>query len=146
MALERGMSIIELNHLAESDGGTIDLILDTRQKSLWEKENDFIMEGRLAFHFIPHAIKIFLTVESHEAARRVYHDDTRKSVETHFDIEEASRNIETRRKSEEQRYIKYYEIHIYDMKNYDIVVDTTSKNPEEVFQEIFSKIILIPHR
>ena len=104
------------------------------------------MEGRLAFHFIPHAIKIFLTVESHEAARRVYHDDTRKSVETHFDIEEASRNIETRRKSEEQRYIKYYEIHIYDMKNYDIVVDTTSKNPEEVFQEIFSKIILIPHR
>ena len=140
MALERGISIIELNHLAESDGGAIDLILDTRQKNLWEKEDNFIIEGRLAFHFIPHAVKVFLTVDSHEAARRVYHDDTRRWVERHFDIEEAARNIEIRRKSEEKRYLQYYGVQIYDMSLYDIVVDTTLIDADAVFEEVMMKL------
>ena len=140
MALERGISIIEVNHLAESDGGAIDLILDTRQKTLWEKEDNFIIEGRLAFHFIPHAVKVFLTVDSREAARRVYHDDTRRWVETHFDIEEAVRNIEIRRKSEEKRYLQYYGVQIYDMSLYDIVIDTTLIDADAVFEEVMMKL------
>lgn len=135
MALEHGVSIIELNQMAEKDGGVIDTILDDHQKKLGETEDNFIIDGRLAFHFIPHGVKIFLTVESAEAARRIYHDETRKWVETHFDIEEATRNIEARRKSEDERYMKYYGVHIYDMAHYDIVIDTTTKSPEEVFSE-----------
>jgi cytidylate kinase len=46
-------------------------------------------------------------------------------VDAHFDIEEASKNIEIRRKSEDERYMKYYGLHIYDMNLYDIVIDTT---------------------
>ncbi len=140
MALERGVSIIELNQTAEKDGGVIDTILDDRQKKLWETEDNFIIDGRLAFHFIPHGVKIFLTVESAEAARRVYYDETRRWVETHFDIEEATRNIEARRKSEDERYMKYYNVHIYDMTHYDIFIDTTGKTPEEVFDEVVLKI------
>lgn len=140
MALERGVSIIELNQMAEKDGGVIDTILDERQKKLWEKEDNFIIDGRLAFHFIPHGIKIFLTVTTEEAARRVYHDETRKWVESHFDIDEATRNIEARRNSEDERYMKYYGVHIYDMSHYDIVIDTTMKTPEEVFEEVTLKI------
>jgi cytidylate kinase len=118
----------------------IDAILDERQKKLWEIEDDFIIDGRLAFHFLPHGVKIFLTVESHEAARRIYHDESRKSVETHFDIEEAARNIEARRKSEDERYMKYYGVHIYDMKLYDIVIDTTHIWPEEVFAQVLTSL------
>ena len=140
MASDRWVSIIELNQIAEKDGGVIDAILDERQKKLWEIEDDFIIDGRLAFHFIPHGFKIFLTVESHEAARRIYHDESRKSVETHFDIEEAARNIEARRKSEDERYMKYYGVHIYDMKLYDIVIDTTHIWPEEVFAQVLTSL------
>jgi cytidylate kinase len=61
-------------------------------------------------------------------------------VETHFDIEEATRNIEARRNSEDERYMKYYGVHIYDMAHYDIVIDTTEKNPEEVFSEVILRI------
>jgi cytidylate kinase len=36
--------------------------------------------------------------------------------------------------------MKYYGVHIYDMDLYDIVVDTTDKTPEEVFEEVISKL------
>lgn len=140
MALERGISLIDLGREAESDSGLIDQILDERQKKMGETEDNFIIDGRLAFHFIPHAVKIFLQVESHEAARRIFHDETRSGVENHFDIEEASKNIEIRRNSENERYMKYYGVHIYDMNLYDIVVDTTHKTPEEVFQCVMLEI------
>jgi CMP/dCMP kinase len=78
MALERGISLIELGREAETDGGVIDQTLDERQKNLGIHEDNFIIDGRLAFHFIPHAVKIFLQVDSHESARRIFHDETRK--------------------------------------------------------------------
>lgn len=138
--MERGISLIDLWREAESDGGIIDHILDDRQKKMGAEADNFIIDGRLAFHFIPHAVKIFLQVESHEAAKRIFHDETRVWVETHFNIEAAAANIEIRRNSEDERYMKYYGIHIYDMKLYDIVVDTTDKTPEQVYEKVLSEI------
>jgi CMP/dCMP kinase len=77
MAMERGISLIELGREAESDGGIIDHILDERQKKLGKEADDFIIDGRLAFHFIPEAVKIFLQVESHTAAKRIFSDESR---------------------------------------------------------------------
>jgi CMP/dCMP kinase len=140
LAMERWMTLIDIGHQAESDGGVIDAILDDRQKNLWATDDNFIIDGRLAFYFIPHGKKIFLTVEPLEAARRVFHDESRLWVETHETIEHAAENIIVRRNSEDERYMKYYGVHIYDMDLYDIVVDTTDKTPEEVFEEVISKL------
>lgn len=140
LATERWMELIEIGHQAESDGGVIDAILDNRQKSLWETEDNFIIDGRLAFYFIPHGRKIFLTVEPLEAAKRVFNDESRLWVETHETIEHAAENIIVRRNSEDERYMKYYGVHIYDMGLYDIIVDTTDKTVEEVFEEVISKL------
>lgn len=140
LAMERGISLIDLWREAESDGGTIDTILDERQKNLWKTEDSFIIDGRLAFYFIPHGKKIFLTVEPTEAARRIFHDESRLWVEVHETIEHAAENIIVRRNSEDERYMKYYGVHIYDMNLYDIVVDTTHKTPEEVFAEVIEKL------
>lgn len=140
LALERGVSIIELNQIAETDGGVIDSILDERQKKLWAEQNDFIIDGRLAFHFIPHGKKIFLTVTPEEAARRIFADNTRKGLETHESIDDAARNITIRRESENERYMKYYGVHIYDMSLYDIVIDTNDRAPEQVFDAVIQKL------
>lgn len=146
MANERGISLIDLGKIAETDGGKIDRILDERQKKIGEKRQDCIMEWRLAFYFIPHAIKIFLTVESREASRRIYHDNTRGKIDHHVSLEEAAKNIEIRRESENERYMKYYGIHIYDMSLYDIVIDTTQKTADEVFETILREISLLAAR
>jgi len=75
-------------------------------------------------------------VSPEEAARRIFADQTRQGVETHENIENTIANIQTRRKSEDDRYLKYYGLHIYDMSLYDIVIDTTNRTPEEIFDEI----------
>ena len=138
--MEKGISLIDLGREAEWDGGIIDAILDNRQIKLWETEDNFIIDGRLAFHFIPKAIKIFLTVSPEEAARRIFADQTRQGVETHETIEHAVNNIQIRRQSEDDRYMKYYGLHIYDMWLYDIVIDTTGRDPDIIFDEIIWKI------
>ncbi len=138
--MEGWISLIELGREAEWDGWIIDTILDDRQIKLWKTEDNFIIDGRLAFHFIPNAIKIFLTVSPEEAARRIFADQTRQGVEAHENIENTIVNIQTRRKSEDDRYLKYYRLHIYDMSLYDIVIDTTNRTPEEIFDEIIWKI------
>jgi predicted cytidylate kinase len=140
LAVEKNMSIIDLNILAESDGWEIDRILDDRQKKFGETEDNFVIEGRLAYHFIPHAIKVFLHVSLEESATRIYADDTRKNVESHTSLADTMHNIEIRRNSENERYMKYYGLHIYDMSMYDIVVDTSSISPQQVCDTIVEKL------
>lgn len=140
LAMERWVSIIDINREAETDGGIIDTILDDRQRDLGKVENNFIIDGRLAFHFIPHAVKIFLTVTPLEAAHRIFADATRHGVETHETIEHTIENIETRRASENDRYMKYYGLHIYDMWLYDVVVDTSSRTPDQVYDIVIQAI------
>ncbi len=146
MAIEKGISLIQIWQEAEIDAGVIDKILDDRQIRLGQKEDNFIIDGRLAFHFIPHAVKIFLTVEIYIAAKRIFADESRSWVESHLSIEEAVRNIDTRRRSENERYMKYYWLHIYDMSLYDIVIDTSIKNADEIFQEVLIQIQEIQKR
>lgn len=140
LAAERGISLLDLGREAERDGGMIDKILDDRQIAIGKTEDNFIIDGRLSFHFIPQAIKIFLTVDAREAAKRIFADETRAGVELHETLEHATENIQIRRASEDERYMKYYGLHIYDMSLYDIVIDTTDKTPEEVFEAVISAI------
>ncbi|MDP2103870.1 MAG: cytidylate kinase family protein [Candidatus Gracilibacteria bacterium] len=140
MALERGISLIDLNLASEKDGGIIDAILDDRQKQFGLTKDHFIIDGRLAFHFIPHALKIFLTVDPEEAARRIFEDTSRAGVESHTNIDEVLENIKIRRSSENERYKKYYNISIHNMDLYDIVIDTTGLSPNEVAEKIILEI------
>jgi predicted cytidylate kinase len=140
IATERGISLIELGKEAEHDGGIIDALLDDRQKKIGEDEDDFIIDGRLAFHFIPHAVKIFLTVTPEEAARRIFADETRAGIEHHESFDDTVENIKIRRANEDKRFLKYYGIHIYDMSLYDIVIDTSDKTPNEVFDTALNAI------
>jgi len=140
MALERGVSLLELWAEAENDGGVIDAILDERQKQFGLTEDNFIIDGRLPFYFIPHALKIFLTIDPEEAGRRILNDTSRSGVESHGSLEEAAENIKIRRTSENERYMKYYGIHIYDMNLYDIVIDTTWLSREEVAEKVIGEI------
>ena len=63
LAMERGVSLLDLGRDAERDGGEIDRLLDARSVELGQTHDKFIIDGRLAFHFIPNSFKIFLTVD-----------------------------------------------------------------------------------
>ena len=61
LAEENKMDVLEFGKLAEKDR-SIDEELDQRQINLGMEKKDFVIDGRLSWHFIPNAIKVFIRV------------------------------------------------------------------------------------
>ncbi len=136
IAKERNLSLLELSKLAENDK-TIDKELDKKQVEL-AKEDNFVIDSRLGFHFIKDSIKVFLEVNLNEAAKRILKE--KREHEQYKDIQESIEKIKTRINSEDRRYKDYYGIHYHDKDNYDIVIDTTEQKPEEIVEKILKTI------
>ena len=76
------------------------------------------------------------------AAKRAFEDNLRKGTENFPTVEEQKQDMIRRFKLENERYWKLYHVHKEDMSNYDLVIDTTYKTPEEVaniIKEEYSK-------
>src|SRR3989338_8656535 len=65
VALKHGMNIDELNKLGEKKRWT-DKEIDDYQRRLGKTQDNFIIDGRLSWYFIPKSIKIFLNVKLEE--------------------------------------------------------------------------------
>ncbi|MSR85446.1 hypothetical protein EXS71_03385 [Candidatus Uhrbacteria bacterium] len=148
MAIERGMTIAELNALGESDP-TTDSSVDDYQRELGKKENHFVIEGRVSWHFIPHSFKVLLECEPMEAARRII--QVQRSTPGHEErdepdyktLEEARQALDARMASDTKRYQKYYGVDYRDPSHYDLVIDTTKNSgPEETTDQIIKKLSL----
>jgi predicted cytidylate kinase len=131
MAIDKGMTIGELNKLGEKESFT-DKEIDEYQKKLGEKEDNFVIDGRLSFYFIPQSIKIYLDVDPREGARRIFTSPPRKDEQKYNSIEEVITANKERIESDKKRYKKYYNIDSYDKKYYDFVIDTTKLRPKEI--------------
>jgi len=137
MAEERKISLLELSKIAEKDR-SIDEELDQRQIQLGIKEDNFVIDSRLGFHFIPNSIKIFLDADFEERAKRILADNIRK--ESNISLETTKENMKKREDSEIKRYQEYYHINHYDKKYCDLVIDTTKIKPEQVVDKILKFI------
>ncbi|MBW3015276.1 cytidylate kinase family protein [Candidatus Woesearchaeota archaeon] len=137
LAEESGMDIHEFGKLAEKSR-EIDNKLDEWQEELGKKEDNFLLDGHIAFHFVPDSIKIFLDGSIDERARRIFTDKSRK--EKNLSLEDTKQKILKRESSERKRFQEYYGINHHDKSNYDIYVDTTELTVEEVIATILTQI------
>jgi len=143
MAQEKGISLMELGALAEKDNGIIDKEIDTRTEKLAETQDDFVIDSRLAFHFISRAIKIFLDVDPKIAAKRTWKDivDNKRSTENQLKSEEeVYQAVLKRTESEVQRYKNYYHVDYLNPDNYDLFLDTTNLSIEQVVDKVLEVI------
>ena len=131
IAKDRNISLIELSEIAESDL-SVDQEIDNFSKSL-AKEDNFIIDTRLGYHFIPNSIKIFLDADLDERAKRIQKD---KRPDEPHDFEEIKKEIQRREQSEIQRYREYYNLNPLDPTNFDLLVDTTDLKPEEIIKKV----------
>lgn len=138
MAAQRNLSILELNKLTEEKlkkgDREIDDELDNRQKELGLTSDNFVIDGRLSFHFIPQSTKIFLKVEAEEGAKRIM--NAKRATENGKSVEELMQKAKDRQASELSRYKKLYNVDYTDEKNYDLIIDTTSMTAEQVKDKI----------
>ena len=133
IAARRGMTTLELNQYSETNR-EIDDEIDDFSRRLGERDESFILDSRLAWHFVPHSFKVYLKVEPEIAARRIL-GDARQS-EQYADLDAALTDIRARRDSEIRRFRELYGVELGAPENYDLVVDTSHAPPETIAETI----------
>jgi cytidylate kinase len=131
LAQQRGLTVLELNKLAEDDPG-IDREIDGYLMRLADRE--LVVESRMAWHFVPNTLKLYLYISDGAAARRII--GAQRIDEDYGTIANAAQPIMARRRSEIIRFKKYYDVDIDDLRNYDLVIDTTFATVEEVVEQV----------
>ena len=134
MAIERKTTLEELTKVALKDR-SVDDEIDRRTVELAGKEDDFVIDSRLGWKFIPCAVKILLTISPEVAAKRVF-AQMRPDEKENTTLEATSKNQEKRLAAEIERYSKLYDVDYTDPKNHDFAVDTSSLTPDEIVAKI----------
>lgn len=140
-AKARGLTLAEYNKLGEEDEKT-DLEVDEYQKKLGETKDNFIIEGRTSWLFIPHSLKIYLYVEPEEGAKRIFShlqqkNDRNEDINLNS-LEDVKISNERRLASDKLRYQKYYGVDVNDKSHYDFYLDTTNLTLTEVFEKVLT--------
>ncbi len=136
-AAAHGMTIDEFNRYMETHP-EVDKMIDDSLVALSSDPRTLIIDSRMAFHFVRDTFRVYLTTDAAVSAARILKD--KRDGESFGTIEETARRVADRRKSENLRYYEKYGVHIMDMANYDLVLDTTAIPPQVVAEIILSSL------
>jgi predicted cytidylate kinase len=122
-------------NLAAEDNVTIDAAVDNRTRELDRAVDSFIIDSRMAWHFVTGAARVYLSASPETAAKRIAADTTR-STEAYTSHGEALASLERRRESEVRRYKKLYSVDITDPRNYDLIIITDDADVDDIAELI----------
>lgn len=130
IAAEKGINDIKEMNLYMKTHPEVDKEIDDGLIALSEKTGSLIVDSRMAWHFTKGTFKVYLSAAIDVAAERIFNDN--RSEESYSSIEEMKQSNIERKRSENGRYFELYGVNIYDMTNYDLVVDTTAASAKQV--------------
>ncbi len=140
-ATDRGMTIDQLNELGMKEAWT-DKKVDEYQAKLAKKEDNFVLESRLGWFFIPKSIKIYMDVDEEVGAKRIFKAPTkqRKDEPKYKSVKELQKAIKNRVKHDLARYRKYYgkSSDFTNKSNFDLLIDTTNNTQQQTVNQIIS--------
>jgi cytidylate kinase len=143
MAKKEGMTLEEFQKKHKYDSSA-DKAVDDYVVELSKNHDNFVIESRTAWYFVPNSLKIYLKVDIQEAAKRIskeMHSEHRKNELVEADsLEEIAKNLQDRKKRDDDRYQRYYGINIRKEENYDFVLDTTHLYIDDVFEKVMEFI------
>ena len=120
IAEKRNLSIVELDKAALHNR-IIDKEIDKIHAKLKGKDN-FVIDSRVAFNFFPGSLKIFLYCKPEIAAARIF--KSKRKTEK-LPLKKMLQEIKQRNQLDALRYRRYYHLDIDNLRNYDIVADTS---------------------
>lgn len=138
LAQKLGIDILEMNHRADVDP-SIDEQIDSIFASLAHDPKDYVIDSRMAWHFLPESLKVYLKIDIRTAVQRILNDPSRNS-EQYADAKEAAQKILARKASENARFLAKYGADCSNMANFNLVIDTTNRTPEEVAEMILAAL------
>jgi cytidylate kinase len=134
MALQRGLTALELNLHAELDD-KIDHYVDGLQNDIAMSGETLVVDSRLAWFFFHDALKVHLITDPMVAAHRVL-GRPGDTVESYPSLAEALERLAERSESERVRFIDRYGADKTRLRNYDLVLDSTRATPDEIVARI----------
>lgn len=138
LAKQHDMDVTNFNIYVESHP-EIDKQIEYSASEYAKTHDNFIIDARLGWYAVPESFKVYLIVDIDIAAQRAFNDANRKDTEKFDSIEDQKNNLQKRYELENDRYFKLYNVRKADLSNYDIVIDTTNKTPEEVADKIIEE-------
>lgn len=114
----------------------VDKTIDSNTKQIGiERINDnIIFDSRLAWHFIPNSFKVFIDIDIDTATERLM--GANRENENFANKEDAKKSLMDRWTVENTRYKKIYGVDNTHMENYDLVISSKNKTPEEIGDQI----------
>ncbi|HEY0639922.1 MAG TPA: cytidylate kinase family protein [Pseudonocardiaceae bacterium] len=134
IASRRRLTTLELNRAAEQDQ-RIDDEVDDVLRGLAADGTPVVVDSRMAWWFVPNALSVHLTVDPAVAAERM-HARRNQAAEEYTSREEAMRLAADRAQSERLRFRQLYDVDTARLRNYEVIVDTTSAPMEAVAEEV----------
>lgn len=144
LARNNNLSIGEMAHKARMDASVpYDDLIDSWVREKKHTEG-FVMDSRLAFHWIPNSFKVFLRLDENVAAKRLYDDalknNERSKSELYESVASAKEFIKKRYETDNEQYMKKYGVDYTDLGQFDLVIDTgLPENSVEMVPEIIVK-------
>jgi predicted cytidylate kinase len=144
-----GQIFRELGHISNLDAlqtnleaetnSALDEAVDNKVRELNKSDQDFVIDSRMAWHFIDNALHVFLSVTPEVAARRVMEDRTRL-IEQYSTLHSAMDSLRARRDSELKRYRRLYAVDIENPANYALWVITDDAEVADVVELIMRRV------
>lgn len=125
---------------------SVDYLIDSETRAIGKQINEkerkgevWIFDSRMAFDNIPEAFSVRLTTRPNVAAERLFNDFTRGTEDNKYkNIEEALKARENRRLGEIERYKKRYNVDLENKDNYNLIIDTSYADPEDVVKTVLT--------
>jgi len=138
LAAEMWINIIEFNKMWDDPekSAEFDLKYEEYQQNLKLTDN-IILDSRLWFYAQPKAFKILLDVDEEVAWERIFKAE--RDTDKHATKKHAINEVKDRNSSDEARYKKLYNVDLWNPNNYNLVIDTSERTPEEVLQIILDE-------
>ena len=138
LAAEMWINIIEFNKMWDDpkNAKEFDLKYEEYQKSLKLTDN-IILDSRLGFYAQPKAFKILLDVDEEVAWERIF--KAKRETDKNTTKKHAIDEVKERNSGDEARYMKLYNVDLWNPNNYNLVIDTSERTPEEVLEIILDE-------
>jgi cytidylate kinase len=139
LSRKMNMTTLELNQLMCSDQKYDKMIDDeTARISRENKDKNIIFDSRLAWHFVEHSFKVFVSVSLEVAAERVMNDQ-RGAEEKYTTLEEAKKLLAERAATEMVRYKDIYNLNYMDFSNYNLIIDSTYCTQDKIAEIVLKE-------
>ena len=138
-AHKRGMTTEEFNKFCMSDP-SFDYVIDQQTVELGKQYEGqkYIFDSRLAWHFVPKSFKVFVDLDREVSIERLVNSD-RTGKEKYSTREAAEETLANRQVLEVDRYKQIYNIDLYDLSHYDLVIDSENRTPQDLADEVWAK-------